>query len=61
MIKLNITSQNFVYSTDQQQPYIKEDPKIWPRVFFVSSRGQILKKIASTLDMGLLGVCYRFT
>lgn len=61
MIKLNITSQNFVYSTDQPQHNIKEDPKIWPRVFFVSSRGQILKKIASTLDMGLLGVCYRFT
>lgn len=41
MIKLNIKSQNFVYSTDQPQPNTKEDPNILPRVFFVSSRGQI--------------------
>lgn len=44
MIKLNITSQNYVYKTDQPQPNTKEDPKIWPQVSFFSSRGQIFKK-----------------
>lgn len=41
---LNITSQNYVYSTDQPQPNTKEDPKNWPRVFFVSTGVRFLNK-----------------